>query len=242
MRFEDVSSFPGEGVFYEMDRAAILRKDTKPFLEFFDIERIAAAKKLHALLERVSFAVAGFDGETASLHEIIEVRTYLQYLVQAWPYFFYVDALEDNFLSELILCLVPQITSLRTADSEAFVASVSPQQLNAACLPLFNGLRHICSLDHQMDQHLFDQRIAQVSAYLHHNQAGGATRRASRGSGEIVNSLSLSWLTLERFIFGTRLSQGENASVTSRVQGVHWNEAEGSARGRRCRICRVGAV
>src|SRR2546423_310478 len=113
-RFEDVTTLPGEGIYYLMKHDCILRKDTQPFLEFFDVERIAKAGRLPSLFRKVCFALGGFDDDERALHEIPEARVFLKELAADWPYFFYVDALGDYFLTELIKCLVPTITTMNT--------------------------------------------------------------------------------------------------------------------------------
>ena len=166
-RFEDTPGFPLTMIVFEIDHADVIKNDTLLFREFWDIDRIARAGKLHEAFGKTTFCVGGFDSDERVLHEIPEVRRHLRTLASQWPYFFYADALDDGFLLTLLLCLVPdQVTIRRDSDLENYSTQILPADMNKACEPLFAGLWRACSLDHTMSQPAVEQRTQAVAAHL----------------------------------------------------------------------------
>ena len=60
-----------------------------PFLDFWNLDRIAGAGRLHDMHGKVRFAIHGYDRDRRELFEIPEVRLFLRELSAEWPYFFY---------------------------------------------------------------------------------------------------------------------------------------------------------
>src|SRR5581483_8409092 len=111
-RFENGRTFSAPYFAYIIERSDVLNKDYGYFLEFWDIDRIARAGRLHDLYGKVRFAVDGWDDDGRELFAIPEVRAFLGDLGKKWPYFFYACDLSDSFLDRQIKCMVPTITAV----------------------------------------------------------------------------------------------------------------------------------
>jgi hypothetical protein len=164
--FENLAPLPGEGIAYTINRSDILTKDFRHFLEFFNIERIVTAGKLGQLWESVLFSIGGFDDDERSLHIIPEVRSYLKELSEQWPYFFYADALENEFLIELVLCRLANIETVSRKAGPNYVATFSPSEANAVCQKLQDGLIELCMRDRTMNDPKFELRKTAIHAHL----------------------------------------------------------------------------
>jgi hypothetical protein len=64
-RFENHSTPALTSFIYEIDRADIIKKDKMFFLEFWDIERIAGAGRLHEMFNKVEFCVVSVTPSTS---------------------------------------------------------------------------------------------------------------------------------------------------------------------------------
>jgi hypothetical protein len=91
--FENSAGLGTTLIYFEIDRAAIAKKDTESFCRFWDLPRIANAGRIGDLFGKVLFTISGYDHDERGIVEIPEVRDYLAKLVEAWPYFFYADIL-----------------------------------------------------------------------------------------------------------------------------------------------------
>jgi len=164
--FESLPRLPGHVIAYAIKRPAILSKRFQPFLEFFKIERIVAAGKLDLLWESVCFSVDGFGDDKRSLHVIPEVRSYLKELSERWPYFFYADSLDNDFLTQLVLCRVANVETVSRETQPNYVAKFSPCEANEACRKLQDGLIEVCKRDPTMNDSKFEARKAAIYSHL----------------------------------------------------------------------------
>ena len=169
-KFEDMSPLTTKNatfMIYEILHSEITEEDTLPFLEFWNIDRIADAGRLHEMYGRVKFCVSGYDNDRRELFEVPEVRKFLRKLVTEWPYFFYADFLDGGFLADLIKCLVPSLTVFASDSApRKYRVSMKKQEVEAAYLELCNGLIKACSLDDDMSQEKFDVRVEAVKQHL----------------------------------------------------------------------------
>jgi hypothetical protein len=173
-KFEDLSSSSLTFVGYFIDRSDIIEKNTVPFLEFWDIERIAKAGRLHELFNKVMFCVDGYDADARPIFAIPEVRSFLQELTHEWPYFFYAASLEDTFLIRLIQCMIPNLTAVMADDTpRRYIAKMNVSDANRAYNVLLKGLCRACGLDSHMNQEKFDARVAAIQKCLTSERLNG---------------------------------------------------------------------
>jgi hypothetical protein len=166
-KFEDFATSDCEFVLYEIHRADILKKNKMPFLEFWDVGRIAKAERLHDMYGKIAFTIGGYDDDERSIVEIPETRNFLRELADDWPYFFYADNLKGDFLGILIECMVPNLTVGYTdADPKNYAGKMSTKAANEAYRKLLSGLAYICPMDKQMNQIEFDARVEAIQACL----------------------------------------------------------------------------
>ena len=152
---------------FEIRHNWIIRKDLAPFLMFWDLDRIAAAGRLPDVLGKVLFYVAGYAKDPRPICEIPEVRAYLRELVEEWPFFFFADNLETQFLWSLIQCAVPRLSmAASTVAPGRYIARIEPEDINHVYGQLVEGLGHIWSMDSRFTVELFKQRIKQVESRL----------------------------------------------------------------------------
>ena len=136
-------------------------------MDFWCIERIAGAGRLHNLFGKVRFGLDGYNDDPRELFEIPEARAFLRKLTEEWPYFFYASDLEDRFLDTLIKCLVPNLKVIRAPNMPTdWRVSVKVAEVNAVCERLRTGLIQACSLDKDMDEPLYDGRETAIRAYV----------------------------------------------------------------------------
>ena len=166
-RFEDYSGFAATRFNYEINHAAIIEKDHLPFLEFWNVSRIAKAGSIRRMFGNVNFFISGFDHDNRAIYEIPEIRIYLKELAAAWPYFFWSDCLDTGFLPSLMQCMVSNLTVV-SSDSSPIrnVSAMSVSDANAVYRKLADGFVEVCKLDPTMNQTVFDARIADVQAHL----------------------------------------------------------------------------
>jgi hypothetical protein len=171
-KFEDRPCFATHGAtftffLYEILRSEIIEENTRPFLEFWDVDRIAAAGRLHEIYGKVMFSVSGYDDDERDLFVIPEVRKFIRKLVTEWPYFFYADCLEGGFLADLVKCILPSLTVTRKdACPQDYKVAMKKSEIEAVYLELCQGLMKVCPLDHEMNQDKFDLRLQAVKAHL----------------------------------------------------------------------------
>jgi hypothetical protein len=167
--FEHLPRFAAEELFaWHFKKATTDGKDIPHFLDFFDIARIQKAGRLHDLYGRVQFSIGGFEHDRRALHEIPEARTFVRELVAGWPYFFFADALEDEFLSIVVYCLLDNSVLIDRDDApETFGIQFSPADANRACKPLFDGLVRASGMDSHLNQTLFDARVEAIHRHIH---------------------------------------------------------------------------
>jgi hypothetical protein len=165
-RFEDFSD-PTRILFaYEIHRADIIKKDKMFFLEFWDIDRIARAGRLHEIFNKVMFCVGGYDDDPRTLFAIPEVRLFLREIAHDWPYFFYADNLETEFLIRLLICMTPNLTVMESDKTANYTAKINTEEANQAYKVLLDGFARVCSMDKEMNQDKFDARIENVKKLL----------------------------------------------------------------------------
>ena len=172
IRFEEIASLPFTLLAYEFNNACIRKKEKAAFLEFFDVDRIAHAGLLHRLFGNVLFSIGGFDHDERALHEIAEVRDYLQELAVAWPYFFYAASLEEDFLRELIWCMLPNLASVTDPkDEKRYIVEFSPKAANEAYQALLLPFQRLCGRDLTMNQARFNARVSAIQRLMRKNTA-----------------------------------------------------------------------
>lgn len=103
---------------------------------------------------------------------IPEVRSYLKELSERWPYFFYVDDLESDFLIQLVLCRAENIETVETDTHPNYIAKISPHQANEACRKLQDGLIEICMRDPTMNDSKFEARKSAIDSHLNKRIVG----------------------------------------------------------------------
>ena len=139
-RFEEVANLAGSPICWHFDKAAIVANDKLPFLEFWNVPRIAASGCLHQMRGRMIFAVSGYDHDERSIFEIPETKKFLMELANEWPFFFYADALLTPFLCDLIKCMQPALTVIvRDSDPANATAQVETEEVNKAYRKLLDG-------------------------------------------------------------------------------------------------------
>ncbi len=125
-RFEE--AYDGKPILYFFHEDRLLAQDVSPFLETFDVSRIQAAGKLKELRGIVHLAFRGWDDDPRALHEIPEVRAFVQELDRQFPYLAYVSATQTEVLRIMALCLVPNSVTVRPDDRpDKFAASYNVQ-------------------------------------------------------------------------------------------------------------------
>ena len=169
-KFEDRPCFATRGatfILYEILHSEIVKQDMVPFLEFWNIDRIARAGRLHHMFGKIMFSVSGYDNDPRPLYEILEVRQFLKKLAREWPYFFYAQFLGDAFLTILLKCMIPTLTSISTdSNPAASRLKISHVEFDEAYGKLYDGLLKICSMDKTISQTKFDERDQAVRAHL----------------------------------------------------------------------------
>jgi hypothetical protein len=138
-----------------------------PFLEFWNIDRIAKAGCLHDMYGKVRFTIHGYDYDKRELFEVPEVRAFLRELADEWPYFFYAADLKDRFLDTLIKCVVQHITVIRAPNSPTdWRAAVKTSEVNSICEQFRVGLMRAVSMDDHMNQSDYDARLIALQNYV----------------------------------------------------------------------------
>lgn len=166
-RFEDATPLGATLIVFEIDRASILKKDTLFFTEFWDLPRIARARRLRDVFGKVHFHVSGYDNDDRGIVEIPEVRDYLRALTDAWPYFFYADNLETGFLVELLKCMLPSLTVIvRDTNSLNATTQVETKAVNRAYLRLLDGMAEACKLDTEMNDAIWNARVEAIQSHI----------------------------------------------------------------------------
>jgi hypothetical protein len=170
-RFEDENGFGASRILHAIDRASIKAQDLKPFLEFWNVQRIAQAGRLRDMFGNVLFTISVFDHDERAVYEIPSIRLFLQKLADSWPYFFWAATLEASadaaFLPTLIKCIVPNASIVvRAADPENAVVQISDEDLNTAYAKLVDGFGNMCQLDPKMNDEFYNTRLAAVSTHL----------------------------------------------------------------------------
>ena len=157
-RFEDSSALTATGILYVFDRPTIFNNNKQPFLEYWNMPRIAAAGKLRNMFNKVIFSVSGFDHDERAVFEIPEIRKHLRELADEWPYFFWPASLEAPFLCDLIKCMVPNLAVASTdEDPSNCTYKLSTEEVQAVYEKLFHGFGRVCQLDPTMDDALLHQ-------------------------------------------------------------------------------------
>jgi len=165
-RFED-EKFPMTFFMCPICHSEVVNNDTLSFREYWDIDRIARAGKLHEAFGKVSFFVEGYGSDPRPLYQVPEVRKYLRKLANEWPYFFYTDPLDDGFLFTLLLCMIDeQVWLQRDSHEEKFLVKVSPADIRKAEMPLWAGLEHACSLESVTTQKMAEEREQAIEKHL----------------------------------------------------------------------------
>lgn len=164
-KFEDMPSFATSGttfIQYDCTNCEVIEENVVPFLEFWDVDRIASVGRLHEFYGKVWFTVGGYDSDPRPLYEVPEVRKYLRALVREWPYFFYAQSLADEFLVVLMKCLLPNLTTIRKdSNPSGGKMIINPLEFNAAYKELYAGLALHCeALDITKQQSLFSMMEA----------------------------------------------------------------------------------
>ena len=76
--FESFPVTPFSSVLYAISKAEIVAQNPLRFAEFFNIERIVKAGRLHDMFGRVVFCVDGYNDDGRELFQIQEVREFLR--------------------------------------------------------------------------------------------------------------------------------------------------------------------
>jgi hypothetical protein len=168
-RFEAMPSLATAGaalIQFDIPNEEVVEENIAPFLEFWNVDRIASAGRLHEFYGKVLFTVGGYDTDSRHLCEIPEVRKFLKALVGEWPYFFYAQSLADGFLVVLMQCLVPKLTTISIDSNPAGGKMIiNPSEFNAAYRELYAGLIKVCSMCN-MSQEQFDKRDHAIRLHL----------------------------------------------------------------------------
>jgi len=166
-RFEQGGTFTPSHFTYIVEHFHVLNKNMMPFLEFWNIDRIAKAGCLHDMFGKVRFGIHGYNNDKRELFEVPEVRVFLRELADEWPYFFYAADLEDRFLDTLIKCLVQHITVIRAPNiSTDYQVAVRGSEVNAICEKFRVGLIRAVSMDSRMNQADCDARVIALQNYV----------------------------------------------------------------------------
>jgi hypothetical protein len=166
-RFEDGLDLTPAFYGYIIEHSDILTNNKAHFIEFWNIDRIAKAGRLHDMFGKVRFAINGYDYDQRELFEIPEVRTFLRELTDEWPYFFFAADLEDSFLGILIKSIVQTITVIRAPNSPTdWMVKLKPPEVNAVCDKLRVGFLQAVKIDGKLGQSQCDARMARIVEYV----------------------------------------------------------------------------
>ncbi len=144
-RFEDV--YTGKPILYAIHRDSVLACNVSKFLATFDITRIAAAGKLRELRGILHLAISGWDDDPRSLHEVPEVRTFVQELDRKFPFLAYAATTQTETLRIMSLCLVPMsMTQRSSVEPEAFKATYDTREYREILDRWFKNFDHACVL------------------------------------------------------------------------------------------------
>ncbi|MBI3416472.1 MAG: hypothetical protein HY043_14345 [Verrucomicrobia bacterium] len=109
-------------------------------------------------------------------HPVLQrpVRRFLKKLVSEWPYFFYADALENEFIIELIKCMADNIsTGYMVKNESRAISLMSQEQIKKAWDTLIAGLQTACAMDGLQNQIRFDARFNELLAFIEKRLVGG---------------------------------------------------------------------
>jgi hypothetical protein len=160
-------------VLYMITKSEVIEQNQLRFAEFFNIERIVKAGRLHDMFDRVVFCVDGYNDDRREIFQIPEVRRFLKSLAEMWPYFFYADALQTAFLPRMLQCMVPNLTA--ATDGKQYRVAVKTKEMNDAYKFLLDGFSVICGNDRQMTREIFDARIEAIQRHLQREYIGTGT-------------------------------------------------------------------
>lgn len=165
-RFEDV--YAGKpGFYYQIHRDSVLACDPEKFIETFDVERIAAAGRLRELRGIVHVGINGWDDDERALHEIPEVRAYIQRLDREYPFLAYALTTKSDALKTISLCLVPtSMTRRDDTDGARFAATFDTHTYHQILQRWFRDFDRACAMARGFSRLEHGQMTAELAEYF----------------------------------------------------------------------------
>ncbi len=144
-RFEEC--YEGKPILYWFHQDRVFARDVSTFLETFDVSRIQAAGKLKELRGIVHLVFRGWDEDPRALHEIPEVRAFVEELDRQFPYLAYITTTQTEVLRIMALCLVPNSVTARLGENPGqfvrFAASYNVQAYHQVLTRWFQSVDEI---------------------------------------------------------------------------------------------------
>lgn len=144
-QFEE--TYEGKPIIYFFHEDRVIARDVSAFLETFDVSRIQAAGKLRELRGVVHLTFRGWDDDPRALHEISEVRAFVEELDRQFPFLAYVTTTKTEVLRIMALCLVPNSVTARLGNEQTdqFAASYNIQAYHEVLTRWFKSFDEIAA-------------------------------------------------------------------------------------------------
>jgi hypothetical protein len=114
---------------YQFSREKVERIDFRHFLGIYGKDKLPRGPRLRAMMNTLTFAIAGYDEDPREIPNIPEVRSFYAAFREAWPFWLYFCNLDTDSMRTMVLCCLPSISAMQVDRNPDMVVAYDPVEL-----------------------------------------------------------------------------------------------------------------
>jgi len=138
-------------------RADVEATNLAPFLDTFGVNKLPSGAALASMMGDLVFTIMGYEDTEEGLSTIPEVRNYYKALYARWPFWLYFCSLEVDALTVMTTCILPSITTMRTAGGTQYYIRFDPAEMAKFLYRSFPPMNEMCK---RAERDIFDRSMA----------------------------------------------------------------------------------
>jgi len=151
---------------YTFSRSKVECGDFTHFLSLYAPDRLPTGRRLGEMMNRMMFAIEGYDDDPRELHSIPEIRRFYTAFHDAWPYWLFFCNLDTEAFGMMVLCYLPSLAAMKVDGREKVAVEFNPLELVRFLSKDFMPMNVMCDRAEMSERSIYDRSKA-VFSYFH---------------------------------------------------------------------------
>ena len=144
-------------IYYQFSRAKVEQCDFSHFLSLYAPDKLPAGRRLQELMNKMMFAIEGYDDDPREIHSIPEIRRFYAAFHDAWPYWHYFCNLETEAFQMMVMCCLPSLEVLQVDGRRKVAVTYEPMDLIHFLGDDFGSMNLMCERAEMSERQIFDR-------------------------------------------------------------------------------------